>query len=74
MYIKEKLSQHRNDFTATMACQHCKKEHKLTTGYDDSNYYYNVIPKMFCLYCGKDSAGVLAKPVGYINNGITTSV
>lgn len=55
MKIKEYLSQHRNDFTAIMECEHCGHEHKLTTGYDDDNYHNNVIPAMKCGSCGKSS-------------------
>ena len=54
MFIKEILWQHRNDFTATMECEHCGATRKLTTGYDDAHYHNNVIPAMKCNACGKD--------------------
>ena len=57
MKIKRILTQHRNDFTATMECEHCGTEQKLTTGYHDDNYHFNVIPAMYCPSCGKDRAG-----------------
>ena len=53
MRIKEITSQHRRDFSADMACEHCGHEEKLTSGYDDENYHQNVIPKMKCKACGK---------------------
>jgi len=57
MYIKKILSEYRNDFVATMKCEHCDAEHKLTTGYHDDNYHYKVIPAMPCPSCGKNRAG-----------------
>jgi len=62
MKIKKITSQHRRDFTATMECEHCGHEQKLKTGYDDSNYHQNVIPKMKCEKCGK-SAPVDHRPI-----------
>jgi DNA repair exonuclease SbcCD ATPase subunit len=57
MRIKAFLTQHRNDFTATMECEHCGHAQKLTTGYDDRNYHERVIPSMHCPSCGKNRAG-----------------
>lgn len=57
MYIDEYLSEHGRDFSATMKCEHCGETHKLTTGYNDSNYHNNVIPAMVCKGCGKNAAG-----------------
>lgn len=59
MKIKKKLEQFRRDFTAIMVCEHCGTEELLTTGYDDTNYHVNVIPKMKCPKCG------LTSPEGY---------
>jgi predicted HD phosphohydrolase len=53
MRIKEILSQHRRDFTATLVCEHCGAEQHLRTGYDDDNYHRNVIPSFACEKCGK---------------------
>jgi C4-type Zn-finger protein len=61
MRIKAFLTQHRNDFTATMECEHCGHTQKLTTGYDDRNYHERVIPSMRCPSCGKNRAGDLYK-------------
>lgn len=60
MKITVILDQHRNDFTATMKCEHCGAEEKLTTGYSDANYHENVIPAMPCKSCGKNRAGEVA--------------
>ena len=55
MKIKKILSQHRRDFTATLICEHCESEQKLSSGYDDDNYHCNVIPNIKCMKCGKKS-------------------
>lgn len=57
MRIIERLSQHRNDFTALMICEHCAHEQKLSSGYDDDFYHRRVIPAMTCKDCGKNRAG-----------------
>ena len=62
MKIKEKLSQNRRDFTAILLCEHCGNEEKLESGYDDSYYHNEVIPKMKCGKCGK-TAGETYKPL-----------
>jgi len=54
MRIKEKLSQHRRDFTAIYECENCGHEVK-SPGYDDSYFHNEVIPKMKCPKCGKSS-------------------
>ena len=54
MKIKEITSQHRRDFWAVYECEHCGNEQK-NSGYDDTNFHENVIPKMKCKACGKSS-------------------
>lgn len=52
MYLDSKTSQHRRDFRGIYKCEHCD----LTvegTGYDDLNFFQNVIPNMTCSNCGK---------------------
>jgi hypothetical protein len=51
--IQKILSQHRNDFSAAMECEHCGATQKLIGGYDDANYHGNVIPAMKCKACGR---------------------
>ena len=53
MKIKTILSQNRRDFTATLECESCKHEQKLTSGYDDAHYHKNVIPTIECARCGE---------------------
>ncbi len=51
MKIKTIISQHRRDFTAIYECEHCGHTVK-GSGYDDTNFHQNVIPKMKCSSCG----------------------
>ena len=52
MHIKKILWQHRRDFTAIYACEHCGHEYE-GSGYDDSNFHQNVIPDRECPECKK---------------------
>lgn len=64
MKIKEIISQHRRDFTATMVCEGCGHEERNNRGYDDRYYHDNVIPNMKCGSCGKSTIalGVQVEP------------
>tara|TARA_R110000824_G_scaffold29245_1_gene97587 strand:+ start:827 stop:1045 length:219 start_codon:yes stop_codon:yes gene_type:complete len=53
MKIKRIVSQHRRDFYAIYACEHCEAVSEESYGYDDKNFHENVIPKMVCNSCGK---------------------
>lgn len=57
MKIYSILSTHRFDFTAIMQCQFCDGFQTNPSGYDDLNYHNEVIPRIECLWCGKNSAG-----------------
>lgn len=52
MKIKEITSQNRRDFWAIYICEHCGHEEK-DSGYDDTYFHNEVIPKMKCTKCGK---------------------
>ena len=52
MRIKDIVSQSRRDFTAVYECEHCGHEHE-GSGYDDTNFHKNVVPKMNCPECGR---------------------
>jgi rubredoxin len=43
----------RRDFWADYECEHCGLVHKNMSGYDDTNFHNNVIPKMKCPSCKK---------------------
>ena len=58
MRIKTILSEHRNDFTAVMECEHCGHTYVERAGYHDNNYHTRVIPALHCGACNKDRAGV----------------
>lgn len=53
MKIKQINRQHRRDFWADYECEHCGNIEKDKSGYDDSYFHNNVIPKMECKKCGK---------------------
>lgn len=57
MFIEKILSQHRNDFTATLKCEHCESTQKLGSGYHDAYYHEKVIPAIACHACGKRRDG-----------------
>ena len=52
MRIKQILNQHRRDFQAIYECEHCGYIHT-SSGYDDSYFHKEVIPKMYCAKCGE---------------------
>ena len=52
MKIQKILSQSRRDFHAIYECEHCGATKK-GSGYDDTNFHQNVIPKMKCDKCGE---------------------
>ena len=54
MKIKTITSRNRRDFNAIYECEHCGAEEK-SSGYDDSYFHSNVIPKMECKKCGEKS-------------------
>lgn len=45
----------RRDFSFDAECEHCGNIEQNHSGYDDSNYYNNVVPKMKCGKCGESS-------------------
>lgn len=53
MKIQKINSQNRRDFYADMVCEHCNNIEKNVSGYDDTYFHSNVIPKMKCKKCGK---------------------
>ena len=46
----------RNDFYADYKCEHCGKVFE-ADGYNDDNFFDNVIPNVICPHCGKSSSG-----------------
>lgn len=47
MRIKEIYSQYRRDFYTIYECEHCGHTKK-DSGYDDTYFHNEVIPKMIC--------------------------
>lgn len=54
MQILEILNRHRNDFHAIIECEHLKATQFLPNGYDDENFWDNVMPFFTCLACRKN--------------------
>ncbi len=55
MKIKKTYNWNRRDFCFDTTCEHCGSEEKNHSGYDDTNYYNNVVPDMKCQKCGESS-------------------
>jgi transcription elongation factor Elf1 len=55
MRIKEIVWQNRRDFKAIFECEHCGFSEE-GSGYDDTNFHQNVIPKMVCTNCGEKAS------------------
>jgi transcription elongation factor Elf1 len=61
MKIQNIIDQHRRDFNAIYECEHCGHT-ETGSGYDDTNFHQNVIPKIKCPECG-ESAGDDYRPL-----------
>ncbi|AUZ95536.1 hypothetical protein [Salmonella phage PMBT28] len=57
MNIKEITSQHGNDFTAVMVCEHCGTTGVLKNGYHDAFFHNHVIPNINCPTCDRNHYG-----------------
>lgn len=55
MQITKTYNWNRRDFSYDAKCEHCGNESKNNSGYDDANYYNNVVPDMKCDACGESS-------------------
>lgn len=73
MRIKTIVSEHRNDFTSDMECEHCGHVYRNTSGYHDNYYHTKVIPSLYCGACGKNRAGEVERaPVVAVRTTHTT--
>lgn len=59
MKIIKTYGWNRRDFHYDCTCEHCGAVETNRTGYDDDNYYRNVVPDIKCKKCGESS---LSKP------------
>lgn len=55
MRITNTYDWHRRDFRYDAECEFCGHKTRKNSGYDDSNYYNNVLPDMKCSECGKST-------------------
>lgn len=55
MKIIKTYNWNRRDFSYDAQCEHCGHIEKDRSGYDDSNYYNNVMPDTKCEICNESS-------------------
>jgi hypothetical protein len=55
MKITETYGWHRRDFSFTAKCEHCGNVETNINGYDDDNFYNNVVPDMKCTKCSEST-------------------
>lgn len=62
MKLIERINIGGNDFQGTYECEFCENQQNNPYGYNDYNYFKNVIPSMTCESCKKSSmSGVSSK-------------
>ena len=55
MKVVKRYNQHRRDLTIDLQCENCGNKKIVTSAYDDTNYWVNVVPNMRCSECEKTS-------------------
>lgn len=55
MKIIKTYNWNRRDFCYDTKCEHCGYVEKNNSGYDDTNYYNNVVPNEKCKQCGEST-------------------
>lgn len=55
MKITKTYNWSRRDFCYDTKCEYCGHEEKHGGGYDDANYYNNVVSNQKCKQCGESS-------------------
>lgn len=55
MKITKTYGWNRRDFYYDAECEHCGEKTTNNSGYDDFNYYNNVVPDIKCKSCGESS-------------------
>ena len=68
MKIIKQFNWNRIDFSYVAKCEHCGHEEIHHGGYDDANYYNNVVPRQECGKC-KESSN--SKPTESQTNNLT---
>ena len=61
MKVTKRYNQHRRDVTVDLECENCQAT-KTVRGYDDTNYWVNVVPNFKCDECGKSSKDLGIRP------------
>ena len=55
MKITKTYNWHRRDFCYDAKCENCGRITQNNSGYDDINYYNNVVPDIHCPKCKKST-------------------
>ena len=55
MKVIRKYNQHRRDCDVDFECENCGAKETTDSGYDDRNYWDNVVPSFPCKSCGKST-------------------
>ena len=62
MKVLKIYNQYRRDCRIDLKCENCGHEEINQTGYDDRNFWDNVIPDRKCPVCGKSTNDLGLKP------------
>lgn len=55
MKVLKVYNQNRRDCVVDLECQSCGHKETITTGYDDANYWENVVPNFKCGKCDEST-------------------
>lgn len=67
MKITKTYNWNRRDFSYDSICEHCGSIELNNTGYDDENYYKNVVPNCKCKKCNESSLSKKSDEVVLMN-------
>ena len=62
MKVIKRYNQHRRDLTIDVQCESCEAIEIISSAYDDTNYWVNVVPSFKCKKCGKSSNDLGIRP------------
>ena len=62
MEVIKKYNQYRRDCRIDLVCENCGHKEINRSGYDDRNFWDNVIPNRKCSKCGKSTLDLGLKP------------
>ena len=62
MEVVRRFDQLRRDLSIDLECERCNATDTVTTAYDDTFYWTQVVPDMKCKSCGKSSNDLGIRP------------